>query len=443
MRSKIPHGFYLLWLCWSSAYGGAFLLGCATSPVATAFAEPVVRKLEISGKIIQEIALRLDAPRRLTKLRQQLWLTERWRLSDRCSLRSTQRVRYDPVFALSNEFSRAARSDEQWAFDLRDTYLDYSNGPLDVRIGKQQIVWGESVGLFFADVVNAKDLREYVLPDFDLIRIPQWAVDVELAHEPWHLETVWLPFLQFNKLGVSGSAFAFPLPAPPGLAFTVQDPSKPPNSFKNGELGVRLSYLRNGWDVGLFYFHGWDRFPTLYRSIAASVYHFAPKYQPANLVGGSCSKEIADIVFKGEFVVNPKGRFATFDGTDGNGIVAKPFVDYLVGADYTFFGKLETGVQFMQRIIGHHADLMEEDTTRTHISVWAKMGFFNGTVEPEFLLLTGLAEQDLLYRPKITVKLSDRWQWRAGADIFQGKPSGLFGRFDKQSRVYTEFSYHF
>ena len=242
---------------------------------------------------------------------------------------------------------------------------------------------------------------------------------------------------------MSGSEFAFPLPVPPGHAFNINDPSKPPGSFDNGEAGVRLSYLRNGWDVSAFFFHAWDQFPVLYRTVApGGVYNFDPQYQRAHLVGGSFSKEIADIVFKGEFVVNPRGHFATFDPTDGDGIVAKPVIDYLLGANHTF-GKVDTGVQFMQRVIARHADLMQDDTTDAHVSLWVKTSVLNGRVEPEFLLLTGIAEQDLLYRPKVTWKINDHWQWRTGADIFQGKPSGLFGRFNHHSRAYTELSYHF
>jgi len=50
---------------------------------------------------------------------------------------------------------------------------------LGFRLGRQHIVWGEMVGLFFADVVSAKDMRQFILPDFDMIRIPQWAARAE------------------------------------------------------------------------------------------------------------------------------------------------------------------------------------------------------------------------------------------------------------------------
>jgi len=40
-----------------------------------------------------------------------------------------------------------------------------------VRLGRQQIVWGEAIGTFVTDVVNPKDFREFVLPDFSELRI--------------------------------------------------------------------------------------------------------------------------------------------------------------------------------------------------------------------------------------------------------------------------------
>jgi hypothetical protein len=43
----------------------------------------------------------------------------------------------------------------------------------------------------------------------------------------------------------------------------------------------------------------------------------------------------------------------------------------------------------------------------------------------------------------VTVKLTDALQWRVGADIFQGRPLGVFGRFDNKSRLYTELTYYF
>ena len=90
----------------------------------------------------------------------------KWKISGRADA--------DAVFAIDSGFyPDAVRRDQQYQFDLRETYVDFSAGEVDVRLGRQHIVWGEMVGLFFADVVSARDLRTFYLPDFEQLRIPQ------------------------------------------------------------------------------------------------------------------------------------------------------------------------------------------------------------------------------------------------------------------------------
>ncbi len=74
---------------------------------------------------------------------------------------------YDAVFDWTDNYSEKVEEDQEADSDLRDAFMDISLGNWDFRLGKQQIVWGEAVGIFMADVVNAKDLREFILPDFE------------------------------------------------------------------------------------------------------------------------------------------------------------------------------------------------------------------------------------------------------------------------------------
>jgi hypothetical protein len=402
-----------------------------------------IGNVDLAGSLTQETAYRLDQPHVFTKIRQQAVLAESTRLTDELSLYARQRVWYDAVYDLADNFPKSAERGMEWEYELRETYLDYSRDEFDVRLGKQQIVWGESVGLFFADVVNAKDLREYVLPDFEWIRIPQWGADVEWSHDDMHVEFVWLPVLQFNRLGPSGSEFEFPYPVPAGATFSTVDPSTPPSSFNNGEVGLRLSTLSDGWDLSGFYLYTWDKSPIPFRQLTGGTFQFHPDYERAHLWGATLSKELADVVLRGEMVVNPHQSLVTFDPRDPDGILERGALDYVLGAGYTFFDRLQTNVQWMQRWIPGHRDLMQEDDVRTHLSLWAKMELLDGKIEPECLVLTGVTEVDMLYRPQITYNATDSLEVTVGADVFQGDAAGLFGRFDERSRVYTEVTYHF
>lgn len=426
--------------------GKAFSESDTQANAVLASKENISFKVELQqhGSIKNETAYRVSHPTKFTKLKNQLILSETGNLAKNIKFKLSGRFYYDAVYDLTDNFAKNVASDQQDDAELRETYIDYSNGPFDLRLGKQQIVWGEAVGLFFADVVNAKDLRESVLPDFDMIRIPQWGTDLEYSKQNFHAEFVWLPILEFNKFGVTGSEFAFPYPVPENTSYVAQDPNKPKDSFRNSELGCRLSYFIKGWDISTFYMYTWDKSPVMYRSIESGVYYFLPRYKRLNIVGTTFSKEIKDIVLKGEFVFNRKGHFSIIDDTDKDGIKNKDFIDYLLGMDYTFFDKIDTNIQFMQRIIfDYDKRLLNEDEIRNSVSFRLTEGFLNNNLELEFLIIASLMEKDFLYRPKITYNFYNNWKLRLGLDIFQGESSGVFGKFEKKSRIYSEITYSF
>ncbi len=56
--------------------------------------------------------------------------------------------------------------DRNYMIDLPSAYLDYQSGPLWVRVGQQQIAWGEAIFFRVADVPNGLDLRRHSFLDF-------------------------------------------------------------------------------------------------------------------------------------------------------------------------------------------------------------------------------------------------------------------------------------
>src|SRR5690606_4626592 len=164
----------------------------------------------------------------------------RWRLSARANV--------DGAFAWSDHYPREVREDQRAWARLHEAYVDFAHGNWEFRLGKQNIVWGEMVGLFFADVVSAKDLRDSVLPEFDLIRIPQWAARAEWFEGDSHLELVWLPWPEVDDIGKPGAEF---YPFPPrfdGFGFEIEGERRPSRRLSNSGLGIRLSTLVGGWD---------------------------------------------------------------------------------------------------------------------------------------------------------------------------------------------------
>lgn len=60
-------------------------------------------------------------------------------------------------------------------------YVDYRNGPLWIRAGKQSIAWGEAIGVQILDIVEPLDISRQLFIDrafeeFDSYRIPEWFI---------------------------------------------------------------------------------------------------------------------------------------------------------------------------------------------------------------------------------------------------------------------------
>ena len=77
---------------------------------------------------------------------------------------------------------------------LREAYIDTMVSDMDVRIGKQQVVWGKADGVKFLDIINPTDYREWGQNTMEDSRIPLWmmTVDKDLGNND-SLQFVWVP----------------------------------------------------------------------------------------------------------------------------------------------------------------------------------------------------------------------------------------------------------
>ena len=77
--------------------------------------------------------------------------------------------------------------------ELREAYIDTEIGNSFLRVGKQQVVWGQADGLKVLDVLNPQSFREFILDDFEDSRIPLWMVNAEIPVGEAMLQLLWIP----------------------------------------------------------------------------------------------------------------------------------------------------------------------------------------------------------------------------------------------------------
>lgn len=119
-------------------------------------------KFRYSGELRQETAFRFVNEPNFSKIKQFAKIDLKFNFNDHYRLKLGGRAYYDAVYDLTEQYPPNVRTSMRDEIQLRDAYLDILYPKLNIRLGHQQIVWGEALGQFFADVVVPKDLREFL-----------------------------------------------------------------------------------------------------------------------------------------------------------------------------------------------------------------------------------------------------------------------------------------
>jgi hypothetical protein len=403
--------------------------------------------LRLRGRVAEEFAYRLHDPGDVSKLKTIGWLEGKYTISEAASVRGAVRGWYDAVFDATDRYPANVVRDQRTEFMVREAILTLSRGDLDARLGRQQIVWGEAISTFVTDIVNPKDFREFVLPDFSELRIPIWALDAtyRLAANVT-LEGVWTPDTLHNKLPKQGAEFQF---AGPEFRFrnpVVRLPDRLDEfSLDRSEGGFRLSALRGGWDASLIYYDQADKTPVLFQRRVPGppprpdVIELLPKHPRLHIVGATLAKSLEPVVIRSEVAVSIGKRYETTDPLDRDGVVRRDTIDYLVGVDLPLPGDIDAALQLSQKILtGSAANLTQPGVAgraTTSLALRLTTGFFNNTLNPTVLFVVGAERGDYRLSPRLEWLVSGSVTVTVGADVFEGSRRTLYGQFDRNDRV--------
>lgn len=328
--------------------------------------------------------------------------------------------------------------------DLREAYLDYSAGNLDLRLGRQIATWGVGDLLFINDVFP-KDWVSF------------------FSGRP----------LEFLKLGVDGARFGLfadavnvelmvvtdfrpdTLPTPqrfflhdnfPGVAERME--IQPDTGVDDPEVALRLYRRIGNFDASVYAYRGYWRSPgqapddfdaptqVTHFFPALSVYGFSAQGQA---MGGILSLE--------------SGYYDSRDDEAGDDpTIANSEARFLVGYQKQLSQDFTFGVQYYAEIMmdfnayevslpdGVTSKKKYRDTVTLRLTRFLK----HQTWTLSLFAFYSPAEQDYLIQPQIGYKVSDAFSTTFGANIFSGEKRTTFlGQFDRNDNVYLALRYDF
>jgi hypothetical protein len=388
---------------------------------------------------------------------------------------------------------------------LRELYVDYNVQALDVRIGKQMIVWGEIDGFRLLDLVNPFDLREFILDDYEDSRIPQWSIDLKWRfledHPDQNLEFVFIPDFESNQLMKEGSTWepddlkvyyagdrAFSWVDKYNLFgpnYHYKNKYKEPGqlSLDNSNVGLRyggtLSNVPGGaLSYSFSYLYTWDYSWTPFvkgwftplggnqdshHAIPGitDLFLMAPttlerKHMRNHVFGFTFNKVFGHYAIRGESALTLH-KYVAVDpllssGRDSQDMAKKKnTLDYCLGFDRTVFTDWFLSGQIIQNIVlsapKHMVtglSLTKRKNIDTHFTFVVSKPFkrWNDQVGMSALIAYG-TEGEWWFSPKLWWEVTQNTKAVLGAQIFEGDHYQGLGEFKRNSMVYTQVKYSF
>ncbi len=376
-----------------------------------------------------------------------------YKISEDWKLTLEGRAHFDPV-------ERLGYPKSVW-FDPRQFLLDGKIKKADVKLGLQQVVWGQSDGLRVLDVINPLDYREFILEDFIDSRRPLWLVRVETPIEKGSLQLIWVPYFAPGRLpgaesefglgksfglGLIGAGSGDPNPWPPPIS--VEPARRPGYRLKSSQAGARYSRSIGSWDLTANYFYGWDDVPTSYLQIKEvkpdqplPSLVFAPRFDRKEIFGGTAATNFGPLVLRMELGWNRDKAAAVKASAPATGFEKFGLFSSVAGLDYSVRTWLWVSGQYFLQFISAPQERLLFPRNNHLVSLSLRTNFFRDTLRPEFFLLTGINQKQYMIRPRLTKVLSDRWSIGLGADFLGGRRTNIFGYFETRDRIVFELKW--
>lgn len=435
-----------------------------------------------SGYFRNETAYRYDEPRSLTKLRSTVFLKGTHTFNANYSMTFSGWAYYDAVYDLYDYDTIAGRttrnSDQPLAFlfnlakkkdsqgaDLREMFLDMSYDKLDVRLGRQFVVWGVLEGVRIVDEVQPIDFRELILPDLLDYRIPSWMAKVDYFRDEGTYELLYIPDIQFHKPAPPGSEWEL-LQAVPGAIAPERF------NFLDPEIGLRFSTRVWDADITFSYLYTYDQFPTVFRRILLNQVQIAPEFDPTysriNMYGSTISAQVGEYILKGE-VAYVTGKYFSVVDIDRNndgyldslGEFRRNHVRWGAGVETNIKG-MDVSLGVTQWIILDYDPAIVVDNYDTSFNLFLRKEFAQSSTGFEFLGIDFVNFGELYFNPRMIFMVTDRFKITTGVNLFYGRKSQFgvqpnplgspididqrsqfVGNFSGSDQVYIDMRYSF
>ncbi len=331
------------------------------------------------------------------------------------------------------------RDPNEFRARLLEGYGNVYFGNVDVRVGKQNIVWGRADALNPTDVLTPKDFTLLSAKDEEERRIGTTALKANYYRGNYTLSTIWLPIFNPTTLPLSGA---------PGIQLTQNKRSD--GDWTHQGFAAKLDQTGGEVDWSLSYYYGLDLFPV---GIPLNPTQVVLEHNRIQMFGADFARNF------GRFGVRGEAAYVHTQDPDGNDPFLKnPYLYYVLGVDHDVTEDLNVNLQAYQRLIVNYQDPFQfQDPVTRNVAVLntifnqqmdrVQEGFsgrikataWNKTLEAELLGVFEVNRASYFLRPSVAYAFTDTWKGFTGVDIFGGHlKESIYGFLEQNTAFFAE-----
>ncbi|REL38211.1 hypothetical protein DYD21_06270 [Rhodohalobacter sp. SW132] len=332
----------------------------------------------------------------------------------------------------------------------RQMYADWYTSNYDIRIGKQNVIWGESIDTFVNDIITPVDLSEFLTQSPEDLRVGVTAVNIRRYFGSHSLQLIITPAIQPDRLPDPDSRW-FPIEQPPTFI---------PVSFRERDRSPALSdvqtALRFAWrpsaslDVD-FMLYRWAH-PMPAYSVRPAIQEFPntpevslrENYKTSPMAGYSLSWQISDrwsfvsealYVYSRLFTYLPVSvnrlesaldnpaeilpLLQEFEIRDDGYLLTKPWLHTMAGMQADLWDTI-VGVQAYTELILNYEERILSQQLFPYLSAFAQRTFLR-----ERLALTAngrynIYGEDFWAQIRTSYEINDGFEVAMGTNLFGG-----------------------
>jgi len=374
------------------------------------------------------------------------------KLSSNWKVRISGDAYYDAIYDINdhNDYNDGILEEYRTQLRFDDTYIQGRlNDDIDLKAGRQIVIWGKSDNIRITDVINPTDNRLPGVTDIEYIRLPVTMAKFDWYVGDWDMAAMVIPEARVSIAPPIGSEF-FPTDSslidgitPPLTPTTTPTLQEPASSWDNMQYGLAANGVFSGWDLSFYAANIFDKDNHSDEVITVGATPSDFVYSKIYMLGTAFNMVQGSWLIKGEAALLNGLRYSTTSDE-------KNRLDTLLGLEYMGFANTSMSLELANRhIFSHEAvmnnapDSVDKNTIQTIVRV--TRNFMHETLEVTALanILGPDFNQGGFARVWGEYELAEALSLDLGVVFYQGGTNAYFEAIKANDRIFANITYSF